>query len=251
MRSHSSVSISISCDSWTDRSIPSPEQIEEELTYRLGDVELPADLRPRLHSIKRQLAREPERSRRVIRLLFANWLAHVEDTDPQRRRPAVRARFYIAQRTASVPLYPVGPDAPAGAARRHRRRWQAGWSRPTMPEWPSPLPRVRVLSGRPFARGNSVAIGSCSCSWPVSSITASAAPSRLRKTPWSGPISRACPTTVRPSSAMKRRQPSRIPQARPSRRRGDPRRLRGRSAMSRPALVSRIAVCVILRGAHS
>ena len=32
---------------------PPPEQIEEELTYRLGDVELPADLRLRLHSIKR------------------------------------------------------------------------------------------------------------------------------------------------------------------------------------------------------
>jgi hypothetical protein len=73
---------------------PPPEQIEEELTYRLGDVELPAELRLRLHSIKRQLAREPERSRRVIRLLFANWLAHVENTDPQRRRPAVRTRFY-------------------------------------------------------------------------------------------------------------------------------------------------------------
>jgi hypothetical protein len=94
---------------------PPPEQIEEEWTYRLGDVELPADLKLRLHSIKRQLAREPQRSRRVIRLLFANWLAHVENTDPQRRRPAVRARFYIAQRTANVALYPVGPDAPAGA----------------------------------------------------------------------------------------------------------------------------------------
>jgi hypothetical protein len=94
---------------------PPPEQNEEELTYRLGDVELPADLRLRLHSIKRQLAREPERSRRVIRLLFANWLAHVENTDPQRRRPAVRTRFYIAQRTANVALYPVSPDAPAGA----------------------------------------------------------------------------------------------------------------------------------------
>ena len=94
---------------------PPPEQIEEELTYRLGDVELPADLGLRLHSIKRQLAREPERSRRVIRLLFANWLARVENTDPQRRRPAVRARFYIGKRTASVALYPVGPDAPAGA----------------------------------------------------------------------------------------------------------------------------------------
>ena len=81
---------------------PPPEEIEEELTYRLGDVALPADLTLRLHSIKRRLAREPERSRRVIRLLFANWLAHVEHPDPQQRRPAVRARFHIAQRTTSV-----------------------------------------------------------------------------------------------------------------------------------------------------
>ena len=116
---------------------PPSEQIEEELTYRLGEWQLPADLTLRLHSIKRRLAREPERSRRIIRLLFANWLAHVEHPDPRQRRPAARARFHIAQRTANVALYPVGPDAPAGAARCHRRRWQAGWSRPTMPEWPS------------------------------------------------------------------------------------------------------------------
>jgi hypothetical protein len=94
---------------------PPTEQIAEELTYRLGDLELPADGRLQLHSMKRRLAREPERSRRVSRLLFANWLAHVENTDPQHRRPAVRARMHVAQRTTSVPLYPVGPQAPAVA----------------------------------------------------------------------------------------------------------------------------------------
>jgi hypothetical protein len=94
---------------------PPTEQIAEELTYRLGDLELPADGRLQLHSMKRWLAREPERSRRVSRLLFANWLAHVGNTDLQQRRPAVRARMHVAQRTTSVPLYPVGPQAPAGA----------------------------------------------------------------------------------------------------------------------------------------
>jgi hypothetical protein len=94
---------------------PLPEQIEEELTYRFGDLKSPDDLTLPLHSMKRRLAHEPERGRRVIRLLFANWLAHVENIDPQRRRPAVRARFHAAQRMASVALYPVGPDAPAGA----------------------------------------------------------------------------------------------------------------------------------------
>jgi hypothetical protein len=94
---------------------PPPEQIDEELIYRLGEWQSPEDLTLRLHSVKRWLAREPERSRRVIRLLFANWLAHVEHPDPRRLRPAARARFHIAKRTSSVALYPVGPDAPAGA----------------------------------------------------------------------------------------------------------------------------------------
>ena len=70
--------------------------------------------------------REPERSRRIIRLLFANWLAHVEHPDPRQRRPAAQARFHIAQRTTSVALYPVSPDAPAGA-RALSPQEVAGW----------------------------------------------------------------------------------------------------------------------------
>ena len=66
-----------------------------------------------LYQVKRSLAREPERSRRVIRLLFANWLAHVEH--PGQRTPAARARFHIAKRTSGVLLYHVSPDAPADA----------------------------------------------------------------------------------------------------------------------------------------
>jgi hypothetical protein len=95
------------------RVVPPPEQIEEEWTYRLGDMQLPIDLSRDLYQVKRGLAREPERSRRVIRLLFANWLAHVER--PERRKPAARARFHIAKRTSDVLLYHVSPDAPAGA----------------------------------------------------------------------------------------------------------------------------------------
>ena len=71
------------------RVVPPPEQIEEEWTYRLGDMQLPVDLSLDLYQVKRGLAREPERSRRVIRLLFANWLAHVEH--PGQRKPAARA----------------------------------------------------------------------------------------------------------------------------------------------------------------
>jgi hypothetical protein len=63
--------------------------------------------------VKRGLAREPERSRRVIRLLFANWLAHVDR--PGQRKPAARASFHIAKRTSGVSLYHVSPEAPADA----------------------------------------------------------------------------------------------------------------------------------------
>ena len=95
------------------RVVPPREQIEEEWTYRLGDMQLPVDLSLGLYQVKRSLAREPERSRRVIRLLFANWLAHVEH--PGQRKPAARARFHIAKQTSGVLLYHVSPDAPAGA----------------------------------------------------------------------------------------------------------------------------------------
>ncbi len=68
------------------RVVPPREQIEEEWTYRLGEMQLPIDLACDLYQMNRSLAREPERSRRVIRLLFANWLAHV--AHPGQRKPA-------------------------------------------------------------------------------------------------------------------------------------------------------------------
>jgi hypothetical protein len=95
------------------RVVPPPEQIEEEWTYRLGEMQLPVDLARDLYQVKRGLAREPERSRRVIRLLFANWLAQVEH--PGQRKPAARASFHIAMQTSGVLLYHVSPDAPADA----------------------------------------------------------------------------------------------------------------------------------------
>jgi hypothetical protein len=97
-----------------DRLVVLPrEQMEEEWAYRLRDMQLPVDLARDLYQAKRGLAREPERTRRVIRLLFANWLAHVEH--PARGKPAVRARFHIAKQTNGVLLYHVSPDAPADA----------------------------------------------------------------------------------------------------------------------------------------
>ena len=70
-----------------------------------------------------ELLREPERSRHVLRLLCANYLAQRGNPRaPAPRRPAVWAVFIyltttnpITKGKLSIPLYPVDPEAPAGA----------------------------------------------------------------------------------------------------------------------------------------
>jgi hypothetical protein len=94
---------------------PNSYALEWDRTYRLGDMELPDDVIESLYHARRFLLREPERSRRAIRLLFANWLAQAEGLEWQGRKPAVLATFRDATQTDRVPLYPVGPEAPAGA----------------------------------------------------------------------------------------------------------------------------------------
>jgi hypothetical protein len=90
------------------------EELGWEYTYRLGDMQLSPDMVGYLYAARRFLLREPERSRRVLRLLYANYLAHVEH--PGRRKPAARARFHIAKQTSGASLYHVSPDAPADAS---------------------------------------------------------------------------------------------------------------------------------------
>ena len=89
------------------------EEIGREYTYRLGDMQLSPGMVGYLYAARRFLLREPERSRRVLRLLYANYLAHVEH--PGRRKPAARARFHIAKQTSGALLYHISPDAPADA----------------------------------------------------------------------------------------------------------------------------------------
>ncbi len=98
------------------------EEIGWEYDYRLGDMKLSPDMVGYLDAARRFLLREPERSRRVLRLLCANWLAHVETHEPRPPKPAVRASFPLListspsrKVTTSVPLYPVSPVSPAGA----------------------------------------------------------------------------------------------------------------------------------------
>jgi hypothetical protein len=98
------------------------QEIEEEWTTRLGGMALSPELLDSLEAARRFLWREPERSRRVLRLICAHYLAHLEARELPPRKPAVWAKFTyltstnpVTRRTLSVPLYPVSAEAPAGA----------------------------------------------------------------------------------------------------------------------------------------
>ena len=65
----------------------------------------------------RYVRHDPERSRRVLRLAFANWLAHVTEKNALSIRPAARAKIGRLNRGSTVYFYPVAADAPAAARR--------------------------------------------------------------------------------------------------------------------------------------
>jgi hypothetical protein len=90
-------------------------ELEPGWSLRLGDFEVPTNLAESLYAGHRFLKHEPERSQRALRLLFANWLAHVEIPELMQKRPAVRAILSIGTTAISIPIYPVSPPAPAGA----------------------------------------------------------------------------------------------------------------------------------------
>ena len=96
--------------------------VDLEYTFRLGDMQSSPDLAGYLDAANRLRLREPERSRHVLRLLCANWLAHLETHELRPRKPAVGALLTlltssnpIRKASTNVPLYPISPDAPAGA----------------------------------------------------------------------------------------------------------------------------------------
>jgi hypothetical protein len=90
------------------------EEIEGESTYRRGDWQVPIAVIETGESARRFLQREPERSRRVLRLVYSHWLAHVATRGRQLRKPVMRIQL-TALKSASITLYSVSPDAPAGA----------------------------------------------------------------------------------------------------------------------------------------
>jgi hypothetical protein len=94
---------------------PDFDALQEERTYHVANMELPQAVAAYQYRARRFLLREPERGRRAIRLLFANWLAEVEAPGPRPHKPAVRATFFHAKHSDSVRLFSVGPLEPAAA----------------------------------------------------------------------------------------------------------------------------------------
>ena len=93
-----------------------------EYSGRIDDMQLSPEMADFFDGSRRFLLREPERSRRVLRLLCANWLSHVETRELRQQLPAVRASFSLLTSTnpvrtgtISVVLYPVDPRASVGA----------------------------------------------------------------------------------------------------------------------------------------
>jgi hypothetical protein len=88
---------------------------DEDRSYSVGGEPLPPNLAGSAFAIRRFFRGEPERSRRILRLAYANWLAHVEDPAERDRKPAVRASFLSHGQRWGVLFYSAGPSAPASA----------------------------------------------------------------------------------------------------------------------------------------
>ncbi len=113
--------------------VSAQQELEGEWTLRLGDMTLSPAMIDYIETARRFLLREPERSRRVLRLLCASYLAHAEARERPPSAPAVWARFTYQISTnpirtgkINVPLYPASPEAP-DEARALPPEKLAGW----------------------------------------------------------------------------------------------------------------------------
>ena len=103
---------------------------EPDQHVRIAGEELPPNIVGGIYTAKRYVRSEPERSRRVLRLAFANWLAHTVDSDPRFRRPAVRAVLWPPELdTVLLPGRSRGPGEGAKNDARKRGRGVLGHAR--------------------------------------------------------------------------------------------------------------------------
>jgi hypothetical protein len=126
---------------------------DEDQQVGIGDERLPPALGWIPYAAKRYVWNEPERSRRVLRLAFANWLAHAKEKDPQYLKATVRATFQIYKRPATVYFYSVSP-AGRSASRELTPRVLAEWLVSTrdakflLSSWP--WPAIRAAERREY-----------------------------------------------------------------------------------------------------
>ena len=125
--------------------------------------------------------RDRERSRRVIRLAVANWLAYYDM--PSKRRPAPDPQV-----SSGFAFYAFGPDAPA-TARTLAPEALDRWLNTTYDAFE--ILRSWDLAEAPENGSGQITGHSWSC-WRPSFTAAIISPNRLLKRRWSAPISRAC-----------------------------------------------------------
>jgi hypothetical protein len=124
-------------DGWVEQGEHEDQQIH------IGGTLLPPNLAWSAYATRRFFKNEPERSRRVVQLAYANWLAHVGEKDPGRFKPAVRASFKVGRNAGSASFYPVPPEATT-AARRISPKKLAEWlvgtldAKLLLSQWPWP-----------------------------------------------------------------------------------------------------------------
>jgi hypothetical protein len=123
----------------------------EDENIQLGGERLPPNLVETLHAARRFLRHEPERSRRVVRLTFANWLAHVEDASPQTRKPAVRASFLCFKQPTTLlfySAYPLAPSSHQGMSPQDLATWLFTISDAKLMLFQWPWPSIRTSEQR-------------------------------------------------------------------------------------------------------
>jgi hypothetical protein len=82
------------------------------LNVQIADMKLPDELARQIYFTRRFVLNEPELSRRVLRLAFANWLARAQEKSSRGHAPTVLARLPLG---TTIPFFTAGKGAPESA----------------------------------------------------------------------------------------------------------------------------------------
>ena len=126
---------------------------EEDQQVSIFGERLPPNMTWPAYAARRYFRNEPERSRRVLQLAFANWLAHTGDRDPLRRKPAVRATFQVGRQQGSASFFRLPADSPAAAGKMPPQvlaKWLVGTldAKVLLLAWP--WPSIRGVERREY-----------------------------------------------------------------------------------------------------